>query len=113
MEAVRRTMAVPEGEPRDERLGQHVRTAVFSPTLLSLCLAEGGACAEGMPVGEEGRRIAEAVQHPASLGTAYRTIGRLSLRQGTRHQALPRLERAVSRCAAAALPCQVSLLAPD
>jgi len=113
MEAVRRTMAVPEGEQRYERLGQNVRTAVFSPTFLSLCLAEVGACAEGMTVGEEGLRIAEAVQHPASLGTAYRTIGRLSLRQGNLHQALPLLERAVRRCEEAALPFQCSLLAPD
>ena len=45
--------------------------------------------AEGQALGEEGLRIAEAVDHPASLVVAYWGIGLLSLRQGDLPRALP------------------------
>src|SRR5262249_23080324 len=86
--------------------------AVLSRIRLCLYLTEVGAFAEGRAVGEEGRRIAEALQHPASLTTAYRSVGRLSLRQGNLSQALPLLERAAGICEAAELPFHFSLLAP-
>ena len=81
-------------------------------TYLSLCLAEVGAFAEGMAVGEEGLHIAEAVKHPVSLVHAYRGVGQPYLRQGDLHQALPVLERAVGLCEEADLPFHFSLLAP-
>jgi tetratricopeptide (TPR) repeat protein len=56
--------------------------------------------------------IAEAVQHPVSLVSAYRSVGLLSLRQGALHQALPLLERAAGICEDAKLPFHFSLLAP-
>ena len=46
------------------------------------CHAELGLFAEGRALGEEGLRIAEAVDHPASLYVALWGIGLLSLRQG-------------------------------
>jgi tetratricopeptide (TPR) repeat protein len=79
---------------------------------LSFCLAEVGAFAEGIAIGEEGRHIAEAVQHPASLVYAYWGVGVPYLRQGDLHQALPVLERAVGLCEEADLPLYFSLLAP-
>ena len=82
-------------------------------TYLSLCLAEVGAFAEGIAVGEEGLHIAEAVKHPASLVVAYRSVGQPYLRQGNLHQALPLLERAAGLCEEADLPFYFSLLAPD
>jgi tetratricopeptide (TPR) repeat protein len=81
-------------------------------TYLSLCLAEVGAFAEGIAVGEAGLRIAEAVQHPVSLVEAYRSVGLPYLRQGNLHQALPLLERAAGICEEADLPLHFSLLAP-
>ena len=111
MDACRRAMAALEGERRYERLGQPVLLAVQSRTWLSLCLAEVGAFAEGIAVGEAGLRIAEAVQHPASLVVAYRSVGVPYLRQGNLHQALPVLERAVGLCEEADLPFHFSLLA--
>jgi tetratricopeptide (TPR) repeat protein len=81
-------------------------------TYLSLCLAEVGAFAEGIAVGEEGLHIAEAVKHPVSLVEAYRSVGLPYLRQGNLHQALPLLERAVGLCEDADLPFHFSLLAP-
>ena len=112
MAAFRRAMAVLEGERRYERLGEPVLPAVHSRTQLSLCLAEVGAFAEGMAIGEEGLHIAEAVNHPASLVVAYRSVGVLYLRRGDLHQALPVLERAAGLCEEADLPFYFSLLAP-
>src|SRR5262249_3100057 len=112
IDAFRRTMAVPEDEQRYERFGQNVLPTVFSRTFLCLCLAEMGAFAEGMAVGEAGRRIAEAINHPVSLVSAYRGVGQLYLRQGDLHQALPVLERAAGICEEAELPFHFSLLAP-
>jgi tetratricopeptide (TPR) repeat protein len=112
IEAFRRTVAALEGEQRYERFGQNVPPAVFSRTFLSLCLAEVGAFAEGIAVGEAGLRIAEAVNHPVSLVSAYRGVGQLYLRQGDLHQALPVLERAAGICEDAELPFHFSLLAP-
>jgi len=54
--------------------------------------------AEGRALGEEGLRIAEAVDHPGSLMLASWGLGLLTLYQGNMHRALPLLERAVSLC---------------
>jgi class 3 adenylate cyclase/tetratricopeptide (TPR) repeat protein len=112
MDALRRAMAVPEGEEHDERFGQNVPPTVFSRTFLCLCLAEMGAFAESRAVGEAGQRMAEAINHPAGLVSAYRSVGQLSLRQGDLPQALLVLERAASICEDAELPFHFSLLAP-
>ena len=111
MDACRRAMAALEGERRYERFGQSVLPAVTSRTFLSLCLAEVGAFAEGIAVGEDGLHIAEVVNHPVSLVTAYRSVGLPYLHQGDLHQALPVLERAVGICEEADLPFNFSLLA--
>jgi tetratricopeptide (TPR) repeat protein len=111
MDAFRRTVAALEGEQRYERFGQNVPPAVFSRTFLTLCLAEVGAFAEGRAVGEAVLRIAEAVNHPVSLVSAYRGVGHLALRQGNLHQALPLLERAAGICEDMELPFHFSLLA--
>jgi tetratricopeptide (TPR) repeat protein len=112
MDALRRAMAEPEGEEHYERFGQNVPPTVFSRALLCLCLAEIGAFAESRAVGEAGRRMAEAINHPAGLVSAYRSVGQLYLHQGDLPQALPVLERAASICEDADLPFHFSLLAP-
>jgi tetratricopeptide (TPR) repeat protein len=113
MDAHRRVLALLEGEQRYERFGQPVLPAVRSRTQLSLCLAEVGAFAEGIAVGEAGLHVAEEVKHLGSLMSAYQGVSRPYLRQGNLHQALPLLERAVSICEDADLPFHFSLLAPD
>jgi predicted ATPase/class 3 adenylate cyclase len=111
MDANRRAMALLEGAQRYERFGEPVLPAVRCRTYLSLSLAEVGAFAEGIAVGEEGLHIAEAVQHPVSLVEAYRSVGLPYLRQGNPYQALPVLERARSLCEEADLPFYFSLVA--
>jgi class 3 adenylate cyclase/tetratricopeptide (TPR) repeat protein len=92
------TMALLDGARRYERLGQLVLPTVLTCTYLAWCHAELGMFAEGMTVGEEGLRIAEAVDQPVNLMWAYHGIGLLALRQGDLTRALPRLERAMRIC---------------
>jgi tetratricopeptide (TPR) repeat protein len=77
---------------------------VSSRAFLAECHAELGTFAEGRALGEEGLRMGQAVDHPASLMMASHGIGVLSLRQGDLSTALPLLERAVSICQDADLP---------
>ena len=60
--------------------------------------------AEGRALGDEGLQIAEAVDHPGSLMTAWWGIGLLSLRLGDLRRALSLLERAVGICQDVDLP---------
>jgi tetratricopeptide (TPR) repeat protein len=78
--------------------------AVISRTWLVWCLAEMGTFAEGLVHGEEAIRIAEGVDHPYSLISAYYGLGLLHLRQGDLHQAIPMLERSLRLCQDATIP---------
>jgi len=98
------TMASLEGARRDERFGHLIPPAVRSRISLVVCHAEVGTFAEGCALGDEGLRIAEAIDHPASLMFACQAVGLLSLRQGDLPRALPLLERAVGLCGRADLP---------
>jgi class 3 adenylate cyclase/tetratricopeptide (TPR) repeat protein len=92
------TVASLDGARRRERFGQVFLPTVNSCALLAACHAELGTFAEGYALGEEGQRIAEAVDHPGSLMWAYYGIGLLALRQGNLPRALPLLERAMDIC---------------
>jgi predicted ATPase/DNA-binding winged helix-turn-helix (wHTH) protein/class 3 adenylate cyclase len=98
------TVAFFEGARRRERSGGPFLPAVTCRAWLAMCHAELGMFAAGRALGDEGLRIAEAVTQPASLMTASRGIGQLSLRQGDLLRALPMLERAVGLCQEAGLP---------
>jgi class 3 adenylate cyclase/tetratricopeptide (TPR) repeat protein len=82
-------------ERRYERVGDLGPLAIASRARLAVCHAELGAFAEGRTFGEEGLRIAEAVNHPGGMMLAYWGIGLPSLRQGDLSRALPLLERAI------------------
>jgi class 3 adenylate cyclase/tetratricopeptide (TPR) repeat protein len=92
------TVASLKGVQRHERFGQVVLPAVSSYAWLAWCHAELGMFAEGSALGQEGLRIAEAVEHPGSLMLASWGLGLLTLYQGNMPRALPLLERAVSLC---------------
>jgi hypothetical protein len=70
-----------------------------------------GIFTEGRAHGEEGIRIAEAVEHPGSLMFVSWGVGMLSLRQGDLPRALPRLEQAVSLCQDADLAVYFPMMA--
>ena len=92
--------------------GQIFLPAVLSRAWLAECHAELGTFAEGRALGDEGLRIAEAVDHPPSLMMASWGIGLLALRQGDLPRALPLLERAVGICQDADLPFYFPWMAP-
>jgi class 3 adenylate cyclase/tetratricopeptide (TPR) repeat protein len=98
------TVASLDGAQRRERFGQVVLPAVLSCAYLAESHAELGTFVEGSALGGEGLRIAEVVNHPASLIFAYEGIGLLALHQGDLPRALPLLERAVCICQEADLP---------
>jgi tetratricopeptide (TPR) repeat protein len=101
------------GARHRERFGRVNLPAVTSLHWLVVCHAELGMFAEGRAFGEEGLRIAEAVDHPGSRMWAYRGMGLLSLRQGDLPRALPWLERAVGICQDAELPVYFPRMAAD
>jgi tetratricopeptide (TPR) repeat protein len=71
---------------------------VLSRTFLLWTLAEVGEFTEGATRGEEGIRIAEVAEHLTYLILACLGVGRLYLRQGDVHQAVPVLERGLRLC---------------
>ena len=100
-----------DGARRYERYSQTILPAVLARALLAVCHAELGTFAEGWAFGEEGRGIAEAVDHPGSRMVALWGTGLLALRQGDLSRALPRLEQAVRICQDADLPFWFPLMA--
>jgi tetratricopeptide (TPR) repeat protein len=95
---LRQTVALLEGALRYERFGLLVLPAVSACGALAGCHAALGTFAEGRALGDEGLRIAEAVDHPGSLMFASLGSGALALRQGNLGRALPLLERAMGIC---------------
>jgi class 3 adenylate cyclase/tetratricopeptide (TPR) repeat protein len=111
IECLGQAMASFDAPRHREHFGQVILPAVISRVWLAWCHAELGTFAEGSTLGVEGLRIAETVAHPASLMFAWWGIGLLALRQGDRHRALLRLERAVDICQDAELPFYFPLIA--
>jgi class 3 adenylate cyclase/tetratricopeptide (TPR) repeat protein len=74
--------------------------SVLSRAWLLYCLVEIGAFPEGVAIGEEGKHVAEAVDNPFSLVSAYYGIGFLALRRGGLHTAIAVLERSMGVCQA-------------
>jgi len=87
-----------EGALVRERFGLSGLASAQSRTILVRCLAELGAFGEGIAMGEEAVRIAEAVDHPYSLTHSSLGVGHLYLRKGDLHKAIPVLERGLGLC---------------
>jgi tetratricopeptide (TPR) repeat protein len=67
IDCCRQAAAFFDGARRRERFGVAILPAVAARAFLAVCHAELGTFAEGIALGEEGIRIAEGVDHPASL----------------------------------------------
>ena len=75
------------------------------------CLAELGAFVAGRLRAEAGVRMAEAGEDRGDRVAAWYGIGRLHLRQGALHQAMPMLERGLQLCQEGPLAIWSSTLA--
>jgi predicted ATPase/class 3 adenylate cyclase len=104
MDGHRQNVTFLQGELVRERFGLPVFPAVNSWGWLAWNLTEVGAFAEAIAWGEDGVRIAETVDHPVSLASAYAAASLVSLRQGDFPKAIPLLERGLRVCQAAHLP---------
>jgi tetratricopeptide (TPR) repeat protein len=112
MEFLRRSAEAVEGDLLRERFGQAYLPAVFSRVWLALGLAEVGSFGESMAMGEEGVRIAEAVNHPFSRIGAYWGVGSVSLRKGDLLQAISLLEHGLGLSQIVNAPGWFSTIAP-
>jgi class 3 adenylate cyclase len=97
-ECLNRNVASLQGERMYGRYGTAGLTSVLSIMALAWCQAELGSFADGMATGEEGVRIARAVDHKLSLMFADVGLGQLYLVQGNLDRAIPTLERGVATC---------------
>jgi len=98
IEVLRKVVTALAGDLTREHFGMTGFPSVLSRTWLTLCLAEVGAFREAIAHGEEGLRIAEAIDHPFSLASAYNSIGRVYLNKGVLSQAIPLLTRGLALC---------------
>jgi tetratricopeptide (TPR) repeat protein len=96
MDFLGRSVAALTGDLLYQKHGGAGFNSVSSRTFLVWCQAELGVFADGVARGDEGVRIAEAVDHPFSLIQAYSGIGFLYLRKGDLRQAVAVLERGLS-----------------
>ncbi len=104
MDFFRRNVASLEGDLIRERFAQPFLPSVDSRASLVRCLAELGEFAEGIGIGEEGIRIAEAADHPFSLTVSCYGVGHLYLRKGDPPMAIAALERGLGVCQAWHIP---------
>jgi class 3 adenylate cyclase/tetratricopeptide (TPR) repeat protein len=84
-----------KGELSRERFGQALLPSVFARRYLAHALAERGEFDQSIAEAQEGLRIAEAADHPFSLGQAYLALGYIHAVKGEFDQAVPLLERAL------------------
>jgi class 3 adenylate cyclase/tetratricopeptide (TPR) repeat protein len=85
-----------QGDANRERLGLVGFPAVMSRFYLAWSLAERGAFDEGVVVGQEGLRSAEAVDHPYSVALACYRLAHVLGVKGDFNRAVPLLERALA-----------------
>jgi class 3 adenylate cyclase/tetratricopeptide (TPR) repeat protein len=93
MTLFRRNADLAAGQLSSGTLGLPFIASVQSRIWLASCLNELGEFASGVGVAEEAIRIAETVNHEASLATACSVLGNLYLRMGEPRTAVPFLER--------------------
>ena len=81
-----------------ERFGLTAFPGVLAHAYLAATLAERGRFIEGLPHGETGVRLAEAVDHPYTLMLACMSLGALWRLKGELGQAIVAFERALAVC---------------
>jgi predicted ATPase len=96
MECLQQNLTALQGERRHQSLGSTSAPAVQTRTWIVRCLIDLGEFADGVTCCNEALQIAEAVDRKHERIAVYSRIGYLHVRQGTAHQAILPLERAVA-----------------
>jgi tetratricopeptide (TPR) repeat protein len=96
---------------RHERFGTAIVLSVTCRSHLVQSLTATGQFSEGVLRGQEGVRIAEEANHPASLVHVNCSLGVLFLSKGELDKAISVLERSLKICHSANIPVYVSLVA--
>jgi tetratricopeptide (TPR) repeat protein len=109
MDLFRKVTESLKGDLSRERFGQALLPSVFARRYLAHALAERGEFDQSIAEAEEGLRIAEAADHPFSLGQAFLALGYVHALKGEFDQAVPLLERAL----AMARDWNIRLLSPS
>jgi len=94
----RAVVAALPGDRFRERCGLAGFPAVTSRCYLAMVLAERGAFEDGLAMGDEGVRLAEALDHPFSRILAWWGLGHLSETKGTLAEGIDLLTRAAGLC---------------
>jgi class 3 adenylate cyclase/DNA-binding winged helix-turn-helix (wHTH) protein/tetratricopeptide (TPR) repeat protein len=87
-----------QGNSYRELFGLASSPSIHSRIRLALCLAEVGEFAQAIARGEEGVRMAEALDDPWTLAFAYFAVGLPYLHMGDLKKAIPLLERGLELC---------------
>jgi class 3 adenylate cyclase/tetratricopeptide (TPR) repeat protein len=98
IDCLRNNMSALGADLVHERFGYVGLPSVFSLSWLARCLAELGDFNDGIAEAERGVNVAEEVDHPFSLVTAYYGAGVVHVQKGNLEAAIHRLERAVGLC---------------
>jgi tetratricopeptide (TPR) repeat protein len=93
---VRRTLSLLEGDQNQPRLGTAGILAVMARVHLTWISADQGRFPEGVAHGQEGIRLAEALDHPYSMAYAYWILGYLQTTYGALTPAVGLFERGVA-----------------
>jgi class 3 adenylate cyclase/tetratricopeptide (TPR) repeat protein len=99
-----------DGDLRHKRLGTAAVLSVTCRSHLAQCLAEIGKFSEGASYGEEGVRIAEEANHPASLIHIMCSLGVLHLMKGDFARAISVLEHGLQVCQSANISVYLPLV---
>jgi predicted ATPase/class 3 adenylate cyclase len=96
MECLQQNLTALQGERHHQSLSSTGAPAVLTRTWIVRCFIDLGKFTDGVTYCNEALQIAEAVDRPHERLAVYSRIGYLHVRQGTAHQAIPPLERAVA-----------------
>jgi tetratricopeptide (TPR) repeat protein len=96
MECLQQNLTALQGEQRHQFFGAIAVPSVLVRTWLVRCLIELGEFADGVTYCAEALQLAEAVDRPFERLAVYSRVGYLHVRQGTLHQAILWLERAMA-----------------
>ncbi len=111
VEVLTRNEVALQSEPIRDRLSEAAFRAITSRTWSVWALAELGEFADGLGRAGDAVKIAESVNHPGALVSAYLGMGLLCVRRGDFDRAIAVLDRGVALCRSAGIPAMFPFMA--